>query len=203
MIRLEAHRLTTLEAVDTIEAMRTRRSYGRLTEPAPGEDELRTMLEAADTAPDHGELRPFRFTILRGPGKEAFGEVLETAYLRRCSGSGTAPVPAKAEKERTKLGRAPLVVIVSAARQPTDKIPWVDQRHAAVAATEHLLLAAHALGYGAMWRTGEPCEDADVKKALDLVDDDAIVGFIYIGTPRGTKPPKDVDLAPLVSEYEA
>ncbi len=189
--------------MDTIEAMRTRRSYGRLTEPAPGEDDLRTMLEVAAAAPDHGELKPFRFTILRGPGKVAFGEVLELAYLRRCRDSGTAPVPAKAEKERTKLGRAPLVVIVSAARQPDHKIPWVDQRHAVVAAAEHLLLAAHALGYGAMWRTGEPCEDADVKKALELADDDAIVGFIYIGTPHETKPPKDVDLAPLVTEYKA
>jgi len=189
--------------VDTIAAMRTRRSYGRLTEPAPNDDELRTMLEVAAAAPDHGELRPFRFTILRDAGKEAFGEVLEAAYVRRCTDTGVEPVPAKAKKERTKLGRAPLVVVVSAARQPTEKIPWVDQRDAAVAATEHLLLAAHALGYGAMWRTGAPCEDPHVKKALDLADDDAVVGFVYVGTPHEPKEPREVDLGPLVSEYHA
>jgi nitroreductase len=191
----------TVRTMDAIEALRTRRSYGRLTEPAPADDDLRTMLEAAAAAPDHGELRPFRFAILRGGGMDAFGGVLEQAYLRRCRDAGTEPVPAKAQKERTKLGRAPLVIVVSAVRQAPSKIPWVDQRDAAVAATAHVLLATHALGYGAMWRTGAPCDDSHVRKALGLIDEDAVVGFVYVGTPHETKPPKDVDLAPLVTEF--
>jgi nitroreductase len=132
---------------------------------------------------------------------DAFGAVLEQAYLRRCDEAGTEPVPARAQKERTKLGRAPLVIAVGAARQEPSKIPWVDQRDAAVAATENLVLAAHALGYGAMWRTGDPCEDPGVKKALGLGDGDAIVGFVYVGTPHEAKPARVVDLDPLVSEY--
>jgi nitroreductase len=191
--------------MDALEAIRTRRSYGRLTEPAPGDEDLRLILEAGAAAPDHGELRPFRFTILRGAGLDAFGEVLEEAYLRRCSHTGKAPVPAKAQKERTKLGRAPMVIVVSAVRQPSEKIPWVDQRDAASAATENILLAAHALGYGAMWRTGDPCEDEYVKKALGLDVDDAILGFVYVGTPYEGKelPAKVPSLDGLVSEYGA
>jgi nitroreductase len=187
--------------MDALEAMRTRRSYGRLTEPAPTDDHLRQILEAAAAAPDHGELRPFRFTILRGAGIDAFGEVLEEAYFRRSTDTGRAPVPAKAQKERTKLARAPMVIVVAAVRQPSEKIPWVDQRDAAAAATENLLIAAHALGYGAMWRTGDPCEDDYVKKALGLTPEDAIVGFVYIGTPHDAKAAKPVDLDGLVSEY--
>jgi nitroreductase len=187
--------------MDALEAMRTRRSYGRLTEPPPTDADLQRILEAAAAAPDHGELRPFRFTILRGAGIDAFGEVLEEAYFRRCSDSGKAPVPAKAQKERTKLARAPMVIVVAAVRQPSEKIPWVDQRDAASAATENLLIAAHALGYGAMWRTGEPCEDDYVKKALGLAPDDAILGFVYIGTPHEPKEAKVVSLDGLVSEY--
>ena len=187
--------------MDVFETIRTRRSYGRLTEPAPTDDDLRTMLEAAATVPDHGELRPVRFTVLRGDGLDAFGEVLEEAYFRRCTDSGKAPVPAKAQKERTKLRRAPMVIVVAAERQPSDKIPWSDQRDAAVCAAEHLLLAAHALGYGAMWRTGDQCEDDHVKKALGLEPNDAIVAFVYVGTPHETKEPKAVDLDGLVREY--
>jgi nitroreductase len=187
--------------MDTLEAIFTRRSYGRLTEPAPTDEHLQQILGAGAAAPDHGELKPFRFTLLRGTGLDAFGEVLEEAYFRRCSDSGKAPVPAKAQKERTKLGRAPLVIVVSAVRQPTDKIPWVDQRDAAVAAAENILLAAHALGYGAMWRTGDPCEDEYVKKSLGLAKDDAIVGFLYVGTPHEPKEPKPVELDGLVAEY--
>jgi nitroreductase len=187
--------------MDALDAIRTRRSYGRLTEPAPTDDDLRQILEAAAAAPDHGELRPFRFIILRGAGIDAFGEVLEEAYFRRCTDTGKAPVPAKAQKERTKLARAPMVIVVAAVRQPSDKIPWTDQRDAASAATENLLIAAHALGYGAMWRTGDPCEDDYVKKALGLGHDDAIVAFVYMGTPHESKEPNDVDLDGLVSEY--
>jgi nitroreductase len=189
--------------MDVFDAIRTRRSYGRLTEPAPTEEHLRQILEAGAAAPDHGELRPFRFTLLQGTGLDAFGEVLEEAYFRRCSDRGVPPVPAKAQKERTKLGRAPLVIVVWAQRQSSDKIPWVDQRDAAVAAAQNVLLAAHALGYGAIWRTGEPCEDEYVKQSLGLVKEDAIVGFLYVGTPHEAKPAKDVVLDGLVEEYSA
>lgn len=190
--------------MDALEAIRTRRSYGRLTEPAPTEVHLRQILEAAAAAPDHGELRPWRFTLLRGDGLDAFGEVLEEAYFRRCSDSGTAPVPAKARKERSKLGRAPLVVVVAAVRQPSEKIPWEDQRDAVAAAAQNLQLAAHALGYGSMWRTGKDvCEDRYVKKALGLGDDDAIVGFVYVGTPHEEKPERPIVLDGFVSEYGA
>jgi nitroreductase len=188
--------------MDALEAIRTRRSYGRLNEPAPTEDDLRQILEAGAAAPDHGELRPFHFTVLRELGLESFGEVLEEAYLRRCSESGKAPVSAKAQKERTKLGRAPMVIVVSAVRQPSEKIPWVDQRDAVAAAAQNMLLAAHALGYGAIWRTGDPCEDEHVKKSLGLTPDDAIVGFVYVGTPFEAKVPKIVDLQGLVHHYQ-
>jgi len=187
--------------VDAIDALRTRRSYGRLREPGPTPEHLTTILEVAAAAPDHGELRPFRFTLLRGDGMDAFGEVLEAAYLRRCRETDTEPVPAKAEKERTKLRRAPLVIVVGAERQESTRITWVDQRDAAVAAAENVLIAAHALGYGAMWRTGHPCEDPEVKKAVGLELDDAIVGFLYIGTPIDPKPGREVDLEGLVTEY--
>lgn len=187
--------------METLDAIRTRRSYGRLTHPAPEGEHLDLILAAGAAAPDHGELRPFRFTLLRGDGLDAFGEVLEEAYFRRTTDAGKAPVPAKAQKERTKLGRAPLVVVVAAARQSSEKISWTDQRDAAVAAAQNILLAAHSLGYGAIWRTGDPCEDEYVKKALGLTPEDAIIGFLYIGTPHEVKDEKPIVLDGLVSEY--
>jgi nitroreductase len=172
--------------MDALDAIRNRRSIGRLKEPAPTGDDLTAILQAAASAPDHGELRPFRFTPLDGPAQDAFGEVLEQAYLARCAESGREPDEKKQAKERTKLGRAPLVVIVSAVDQEDEKIPFVEQRDAAVAASQNALIAATALGYGSMWRTGAPVDDPRVKAALGLRDKDAIVGFLYLGTaPEG------------------
>ena len=180
-----------------------RRSIGRLTEPAPTDAELDQLLRAAAAAPDHGELRPWRFIVLRGEAKEAFGEVLAEAYLRRVELAGGAPEPARLAKERTKLNRAPLVVIVAAVHVHDDKIPWDDQLGSAHAAAQNLLLAATALGYGSMWRTGDPVFDPHVKAAVGVGEHDAIVGFLYVGTPHegGHKPPHDPALDGLVVEW--
>ena len=180
-----------------------RRSIGRLTEPAPSDRELDTILRAAAAAPDHGELRPWRFVVLRGEAKEAFGSVLAEAYLRRVQLAGGKPEPAKLAKERTKLNRAPLVLVVCAVHVHDDKIPWADQVGSANAAAQNVLLAATALGYGSMWRTGDPVFDAHVKTAVGLTEHDAIVGFVYLGTPHpgGEKPPNDPSLEGLVLEW--
>ncbi len=39
-------------------------------------------------------------------------------------------------------------------------------------------MAARALGFGAMWKTGAPAYDATVKQALGLDRDNDIVGFL-------------------------
>lgn len=186
-----------------IDLLFRRRSIGRLTEPAPTDEELHEMLRAAAAAPDHGELRPWRFIVLRGEGKDAFGAVLADAYLRRVEAAGGEPQPAKHEKERTKLGRAPVVVVVCAIHVHDDKIPWSDQVGSANAAAQNLLLAATALGFGSMWRTGDPVFDPYVKQALGLTEHDAVVGFVYLGTPHegGEKPPHDPQLDGLVQEW--
>lgn len=192
-----------LATFEGIHLLLHRRSISRLTEPGPEDDQLELILRGAAAAPDHGELRPWKFVILRGEAKVAFGEVLADAYLRRCHDSGVEPIPAKLEKERTKLGRAPLVLVVGAVRRDDPKIPWDDQLGSAYAAAENALLAATACGFGSMWRTGDPAFDPDVKRALGLRDTDAIAGFLYIGTPvdMSRKPPHQPDLAGLVEEW--
>lgn len=187
-------------ALDVISA---RRSIGRLVEPGPSDDEIRAMLVAGACAPDHGELRPFRFTVLRGEGMKAFGSVLEEAYRARCAAAGTPVDESKALKERLKLHRAPLVVIVSFVHQESSKVPRLEQRDATAAAAQNVLLAATALGYGSMWRTGEPCTDLRVHRALGLSAGDAIIGFLYLGTAttEAAKPPREPALRGLVEEW--
>jgi nitroreductase len=190
---------------DTLETMLARRSIGRLIEPAPDDDELRRILEAAVAAPDHGELRPWKFVVLRGDAKDAFGEVLADSYLARCQAIGASPTDGQLKKERTKLGRAPLVVIVCAINQHSDEIPWIEQVLSGAAAAENLLLAATALGYASMWRTGPAAYDHRVLHAIGLDDRDAIIGFIYLGTanPGRELPPHEPSLDGLVEEWRS
>lgn len=189
--------------LNTLDAIRARRSIGRLVEPAPTPDDLRVILEAAACAPDHGELRPWKFVVLEGAAKDAFGEVLLGAFLARSAEAGVEPTEGQKEKERTKLGRAPLVLVVAAVLRDNDKIPWVEQRASAAAAAENALLAATELGYGSMWRTGASAYDDRVKAALGLGGQDAVVGFLYLGTPtdRARKARHEPSLDGLVEHW--
>lgn len=174
--------------MDALDAIHSRRSVGRLAEPAPSPEDLSALIAAAEAAPDHGELKPWHFVVLQGQEKDDFGAVLEQALLARCAANGVEPTEGQREKERTKLGRAPMVLVVGAVRRESDKVPWIEQFAAASAAAQNILIAATAMGYGSMWRTGDPAYDDMVKHALDLGPDDAIVGFLYLGTVA-TAPP--------------
>lgn len=193
----------TRTAMDALTVIRARRSIGRLTEPAPTGDDLQQILEAFVCAPDHDELRPWKVVLLSGAGMDAFGQVLADSYLARCHAIGAEPTDGQLNKERTKLRRAPLVAVVCALHRHDTKIPWIEQRLAVGAAVQNMLLAATALGYGSMWRTGDPCYDEAVKEALTLSEHDAIVGFVYLGTPHegGAKPPKEPVLDGVVEEW--
>ncbi len=59
-----------------------------------------------------------------------------------------------------------------------------EQILAAGAAAQNILLAAHALGLGAIWRTGAPAYNGDVARALGLPAEGRIVAFIYLGAPQ-------------------
>ena len=96
--------------------------------------------------------------------------------------------PEMLERERQKYRRAPMIIVAAARPGPTDKIPEIEQLLSAGAAAQNVLLAAHALGYGAMWRTGALAYDDDVKSILGLERSDKIIGFIYMGTPVAAPP---------------
>ncbi|MBV8782858.1 MAG: nitroreductase family protein [Gammaproteobacteria bacterium] len=168
--------------MQAIDLLRQRRSARALTEPAPDAAALHLLLEAAARAPDHGRLRPARFIVIRGPGRERFGELL-AAHLKRTQPGASAEALAR---EQAKALRAPLILVVAAHVAEQAKIPRIEQELSCAAAAHAIMLAAVALGFNAMWKTGGAAYDAQVKEALGLEAADAIIGFIYLGTEEGT-----------------
>ena len=57
---------------------------------------------------------------------------------------------------------------------------------AAAAAVQNMLLAAHALGLAAIWRTGPSATDPAIKHFFGWEADQHLIGFVYIGYPIGT-----------------
>jgi nitroreductase len=184
--------------MDAIDALTSRRSTGQFSEPAPDEATLNEILRAAMRAPDHGKLRPWRFIVLRGDARNRFGDVCVEAMKRR-----EPDAPANMlEREREKPLRAPLIVVLAAAIKE-GKIPAVEQLLAAGAAAQNIMIAAHALGFGAAWKTGAPAYDDFVKVSLGLAPTDQIVGFMYLGTQANVPPPLPAppEFSTLVREW--
>jgi nitroreductase len=172
-------------SMDALELLHTRESAVRLQEPAPDESALAAIFKSATRAPDHGRLRPWRFVVIRGDARGRFGDVMAESLKSRLPDA----TPEMLTRERGKVLRAPLIVAVAARIQTGGKIPEIEQILSAGAAAQNIMLAAHALGYGAMWKTGEPAYDVRVKEALGLLASDAIVGFLYLGTRSGGAAP--------------
>ena len=106
-----------------------------------------------------------------------------------CVAATLAHQPTLDEQARKRVHdkalRAPMVVVVVAEVTPEHKVPVTEQVMATACAAEHIMLAAQALGLGAMWRTGDMARNVQVKQALGFAAKDEIVAFIYLGTPDG------------------
>lgn len=186
---------TTTRSMNAIEALHTRESAARLQEPAPDDEALTTILQAAVRAPDHGRLRPWRFIAIRGEALQRFGDVLAQTLKARMPDA----TPDMLARERAKALRAPLIIVVAARVQHGGKIPEIEQILSSGAAAQNIMLATHAMGFGAMWKTGDPAYDPRVKQALGLSEGDAIVAFLYLGTNPGA--PRPTQPRPVASDF--
>jgi nitroreductase len=159
----------------------SRQSRWPLVEPAPSQSEINQVIDLALRAPDHGQLQPWRFVLVRGDARRALGEVfVQAAHTRDPQGD--------AERFRHKAMAAPLLIALGAHLQPGHKVPESEQLLAVGAAAMNMLNALHLLGYGGFWATGLNSHDESVRKALGFAATDRLVGFLYVGTPKEAAP---------------
>jgi len=170
--------------MDIIKFLTTRQSNPLLTSPAPVSEQIEQILTAGMRVPDHAGLTPWHFDVISGKGLDKLSAIFGDAII--ASGGDEA----KVEKAKNMPYRAPLIIVVSTRYQPHDKVPEIEQAVAAGCSVHAMQMAATALGYGAMWRTGAMSYDANVKKALDIEAHNDIIGFLYIGTRQKQLPVK-------------
>lgn len=183
--------------MDTIQALRTRVSIGRVTEPGPSEAVKRVIFQSALRAADHGNLRPWRFLVIEGESRERLGGVFASAAQADNPDMGNEEL----EAVRRKALRAPLIVVVIACCQENPKVPEIEQVLAAGAAAQNMLVAAHALGVGAYWRTGDMAYHPAVSEGLNIKDNEKIIGFLYFGTPVVSKPAPELEVQDYFQDW--
>ena len=165
--------------MDAMEAILTRHSIAKVKPDSVDHELIEKLLHAAVQAPNHYRVRPWRFVVLTGKSREALGEVMAQTLKKQ-----NPDLPDSAlDIERGKPLRAPVLIAVGVDKPAEPKVLEIENICAVAAAVENLLLAAHAEGLGAMWRTGPAARDPEVKKFLGLEPDQELIGFVYIGYP--------------------
>ena len=148
----------------------------QLNEPAPDDKQLNAILQSAMSAPDHGNLKPFRFLVIKGDARSELSRVFEQAARNRNLDEDAV------QKQKSKPLRSPLIVCVVATITQSPKIPEIEQILSAGSAAQHIQLACRALGFASIWLTGDNCYDQYVYQSLGLEFNERLVGFIYIGS---------------------
>ncbi|MES2674057.1 MAG: nitroreductase [Pseudomonadota bacterium] len=184
--------------MDKLDILQQRVSVSKLLEPAPDDLVLHEVFKAAARAADHGMLQPRRFLLISGAGLQQLSEIFVNAATK----SDPEVSPAVLEKCRNMPKRAPLIIVAIAVCHLDSKVPRQEQIIACGASVQNILNALFALGFGAIWRTGEMAYDAYVKNELGLAEGEEIVGFVYVGTPAAQLPkPRDVDVSKLYKTW--
>jgi nitroreductase len=190
--------ITDISGTSALELLAGRQSALGVRAPGPGREAVETMLLGAMCAPDHGRLRPWRFLLIADQARNAFGAVMAQALAARRPGVGDDALA----RERAKALRAPLIIVVVAKAVERKAIPAVEQIIAAGIAANNILLVAHASGYAGLWRTGDAAYDPCVRGALGVDATEAIVGFLYLGTPEAMPPPRKLpDVKDFVRDW--
>jgi len=181
--------------MNPLETLLSRKSHNKLAAPAPTQEQLQIMMQAALRAPDHAQLKPWHYRIYTGDSLVKLGEHFVTTSLEE------NPVLSddKIEKIRNKPLRAPMVIVASVKIVEHRKVPEVEQVLSAGASVQNLIMAAHFLGVGAIWRTGNLAFNRKLMDMLGFATNESIVGFIYLGQELGDKKPvPDVEQAGFV-----
>jgi nitroreductase len=165
--------------LELFEAIRSRRSIGKVKPDPVGRDLIEAILSAGVQAPNHHTVRPWRFVVLTGAARERLGSVMAASLLARAPETPAGALDA----ERAKFLRAPLLIAVGVDRPDQPKVDEIENLCAAAAAAQNMLLAAQGLGLAAIWRTGPAAGDPGVKAFLGLAPEQRLIAFLYIGYP--------------------
>jgi nitroreductase len=152
-----------------------------LGEPGPDDHTLALMTQAALKAPDHAELVPFRFKVIRGATRARLAELF--AKAARAAGKDEAGVRLDIERAL----RPPVTVAVLARIDLGHPlVPAHEQWVAVGGAIANYLQAAHLLGFAGKMLSGGKARDAGLIAAF-CAPGETLLGWIALGT--ATRPP--------------
>jgi len=157
--------------MDTLDVLMTRRSIRAYTDDPVSDGDISILLRAAMAAPSAGNQQPWRFVV-----------VTEHGQLQALS---------EATPHSRMVASAPLAIVICGDTR-AEKHPgyWVQDCSAAV---QNTLVAAHAIGLGAVWVGVHPIAERteNVSRICELPAGIVPLCIVSVGRPAEVKSPAD------------
>lgn len=171
--------------------IKSRRSIGNLSIPAPTHEQIKKAVACAMTAPDHKKLQPWRFIVTQGNARHQLGKALLAAAEDKALEKGESLSDKDRQKTYNLPLRAPVIITVVTKMQEHEKVPEFEQLLSAGAAVQNLILALKAQGFSTVWRTGLLANESAVKAYFGVSADDYVTAFVYTGSSACDFPKRD------------
>jgi nitroreductase len=182
-----------------LDALLGRYSVGpkHLVEPGPDDAQLTLMVQAALRAPDHAELVPYRFKLVRGEARQGMADLFAAAA--RASAKGEEGAALDAERA---LKPPVTVAVVARIDLGHPLVPAHEQWAAVGGAVSNFLMAAHVLGFGGKMLSGAKVRDPAIAAAF-CEPGETLVGWIALGTParKPTGPARKPDPGQVLIDW--
>ena len=165
------------------EAIKTRRSVPLLEDKAVPTELIEQIIEAGTYAPNHFRTEPWRFFVLAGEGRKKLGDLFGEITKAELEEAASEASQKKIERSQNNPLRSPVIIAVGVEPSERNNVILKEEFAAVNAGVQNMLLTAHALGLGAIWRTGAICYNPKVTEFFNLSEHGEIVAFIYLGYP--------------------
>ena len=164
-----------------LELITTRQNISprRLVAPGPDEAQVDTMFRAAAAAPDHGEIRPWRFVLVPSDKRHLLADVFAQALIERDAEATAEQI----ENAREKAFRAPFLALAIARLGPCETdIEPLERMVSMGAAVQNFLLCAHSLGFGSSLTSGQAMRSLPLRQLFQMSEGEQAVCCINVGT---------------------
>lgn len=165
------------------EAIQTRRSVKIFKDIEPIDRKtVEQLLQAAIMAPNHHHTEPWKFFVLQGEGRMPLVRALAEWAKTRVDDPESESGKKRIDKISGKPLIAPTAIVVALSPQAdNEKAIYLEDVSAVSAAVQNILLEAHGLGLGAIWKSGPAYYAEPVKKYFNLTEDEEILGVVFVG----------------------
>jgi nitroreductase len=164
---------------------RTHISPKRLGEPGPDASQKEIILLAANAAPDHGRMVPWRFIEIQGSSRSILGETFAQCLLDRDINATTIQL----QEARDKAFRGPLLLLaVANYRDDGNDISRQEKLISLGCAIQNILLSAYASGFGSGLSSGRALQSERIRNLFQITENEEPICFITIGTVIKNKP---------------